>query len=73
MLYVSHATKYIHYYKLQQSENPQKQYQAFQVRKDHIRQIARQNMLYSRVYTSEGERAKSGAHQKFENGTQAIY
>jgi len=54
------------------TENPQKQYQAFQVRIDHIRQIARQNMLYDRS-TQHRAHGENVAGHKFENGTQVIY
>jgi len=54
------------------TENPQKQYQAFQVHMDHIRQIARQNMLYSRG-SQHRAHGPNVTVQRFENGTQAIY
>jgi len=54
------------------TENPQKHYQAFQVRMDHIRQIARQNMLYNRS-TQHRADGPNVARQKLENGTQVIY
>ena len=48
MLYMSYDTKSTVLQSAAVTENPQKQYQALQVRMDHIRQIAKQNMLYSR-------------------------
>jgi len=43
-LVLLNATKYLQYYKMEQSQRIHKQYQVFQVRMDDICQIARQNI-----------------------------
>jgi len=48
MLYTSHRYKISTVMQNAVTENPQKKYQTFQVHMDQIRQIASQNMLYSR-------------------------